>query len=299
MPNPTHSATTFPGFTRPEEPIDIGGITVRGPQRARNDDQFLVATLKPGLRVVDTSVVALRERASAAGATTAVIAVADGIGGEGAGDRASRAAVEALASCLQRDQRPEGDPLLDAEGILERAFALGQASIERLVRDGVGPERMGTTFTVAYVQPPSLCVAHVGDSRCYLWRGGALSLLTRDHTVAEDLRRGWGQEPEPGAPFARMLNRALGGGEGTHHRPDITRWDLAPGDLVLVCSDGLTHTLSDAAIARVLAAQRCAQSAANELARAVAAAGGRDDTSVVVAIWRGAAARDEASAPSA
>ncbi|HZO16983.1 MAG TPA: protein phosphatase 2C domain-containing protein [Polyangiaceae bacterium] len=285
---PVSEARARPRLRPADVRLDMGGVTVRGQQRVKNDDQFFIATLEPSLSVVKTSVSELREVGGSRQSTSAVLAVCDGIGGEGSGDRASAAAIQAVASCLRSDEARHDHPtdmpsIPGVRSSLERMFALAHAGIERLVRDGAGPPRMGTTLTLAYIHLPQLYIAHIGDSRCYLLREGTLFQLTRDHTVAEELRRAWGQKIEDDAPLSRILNRALGGGSNTDHRPDITRWGIMLGDVVLLCSDGITRVLDDSAIARVLTDEDSGQSAANELALMARAAGGGDDITAVVA----------------
>ncbi len=169
------------------------GRTDPGRVRPDNQDQFLIAVLNKSLQVLQTSL------SDAPGACSSVVGhlfvVADGVGGSAGGQRASALAVSTIETfmvdtlhwCFQL-RGPDKDGLLrDFQQALEQANA-------RVVRESRRrPELhgMGTTLTVAYSLGHELFVAHVGDSRCYLLRGGMLYRLTRDHTlVAEMVRRG-------------------------------------------------------------------------------------------------------------
>jgi len=199
-----------------------------------------------------------------------VAAIADGMGGAAAGEVASRLAIE--ASVL------EATPDLDAA----TRVALGnQAVIDATVADQ-DLAGMGTTLTLAIFDANGvLHVAHVGDSRLYLFRDDELRLLTNDHTwVMELVSRG---QLSPDAvdthPRRHMLTRVLGM-EGL--TVDEVTLDLTKGDRILVCSDGLTTMLDDTRIAVHLRHSESVSEAAWALIEAANAAGGLDNTTVVV-----------------
>jgi PPM family protein phosphatase len=132
-------------------------------------------------------------------------------------------------------------------------------------------------------------VAHVGDSRCYRFRGGRLERLTEDHTFANELDR---QGRLPGGPLRElggMLTRSLG--EGPAVQPDARREEARPGDLLLLCTDGLTASLGDAEIAAVLAERGDLRDLAAELIERAGEKGAANDTTVVLLRWPGGPGR--------
>ena len=146
---------------------------------------------------------------------------------------------------------------------------------------------MGTTLTVALSLGPDLTVAHVGDSRVYLLRRGALHRLTRDHTLAQELAD-LGEIPAGDVATHRLrhvLTQAIGvweaGGE-----PEVRRFRLADGDRLLLCTDGLTEMVDDATIAAELGRDRSAADIGQALIDLALARGGRDNVTVVVAGYR-------------
>lgn len=205
-------------------------------------------------------------------ATAALLAVADGMGGAKAGEVAAQMAVDSVAKL--------GDAA-DADAVrvaLERA----NRAIRRMARDDADKSGMGTTMTAAMLRDGRLAVVHVGDSRAYLWRDGVLSQVTEDHSVvAELVRRGsiTAEEAE-NHPHRNVITRALGA--EAEVTPDIVSTDLVDGDVVLVCSDGLSSYVAEASIAEVLAASGTLAEAARGLVARANDAGGIDNVTVVL-----------------
>jgi protein phosphatase len=183
------------------------------------------------------------------------LAVADGLGGHAFGELAS-----ILALCGAWDlgsseikwpvkmNQSESDELkLKATvliGLLDRAvFSATKAQPELF--------GMGTTLTVCYTTEPELFVLHAGDSRAYLYRGGALRRLTRDHTLAQKLIDAGIAEPESDVEMSQrqVLTNCVGGGEV---KVDVEHHRLADGDRLLLCTDGLTDLVSEGEIAALL-----------------------------------------------
>jgi serine/threonine protein phosphatase PrpC len=200
-----------------------------------------------------------------------LIAVADGMGGHQAGEVASEMAIALLLEGAHR-----GDSIGDAiAGANDAVFA--KASEDLSLRG------MGTTITAAIVDGDALRIGHVGDSRAYLLRAGALRQLTTDHSVIAELIAA-GELTEEQAqvdPRRAMITRALGIDSAV--AVDVFTVDLAPGDRLLLCSDGLTTMVSDSAIAEILAEADALDDAADALVDAANAAGGADNITVVVA----------------
>lgn len=206
----------------------------------------------------------------------ALVAVADGVSGNEAGEVASRMAIEATLRAFREEW-----PSLPAAQRLYRAVQ--QANIEVYDRAMVVPELRGmaTTLTAAAVDGAILTVVHVGDSRLYLVRGGAMVQVTKDHTLAAERARRSLLGPCRARARAgqNVLTRSVGR-ELIVSRDRITR-RLEAGDALLLCSDGLYNVLGDAEMAR-LAAGRDAPAACRALVEAADRRGTPDDVTAVV-----------------
>lgn len=203
-----------------------------------------------------------------------VFVVADGMGGAQAGEVASQMVVEAFDQGLPEQGTPE-----------ERLSVVVQkanAEIHARSRSDAASAGMGTTVTAAYLDEDSVALAHVGDSRAYLLRDGELSRLTEDHSLVEELLRG-GKLTEEEAlehPQRSVITRAL----GIEPIVEIDTWTypLRPGDVVLLCSDGLTSMLSEQQIQQLLVDGPDLAQAGERLIAEANAAGGRDNITVVL-----------------
>ena len=163
--------------------------------------------------------------------------VADGMGGAQAGEVASRIAVEAFEQGLPDSGSPEERLATRAREANQRIYELSRADHERA--------GMGTTLTAAYLDD-SLAIAHVGDSRAYLFRDGTLKRLTQDHSLVDELvRRGKLTEEQAAEhPQRSIITRALGpGADGRGRHLDLS--GRAPATVLLLCSDGLTSMISE------------------------------------------------------
>lgn len=193
-------------------------------------------------------------------------AVADGMGGHIGGEVASRLAIEAAVAA-------EGTPV-------ERLLA-ANAAVVRTALDRPRLAGMGTTLTLAVFSPGAVEIGHIGDSRAYLFREGALTQLTRDHSLMAEMLASGELTPEQAAvhPFRSVITRAL----GMESRVVVDRvaCDLLPGDRLLLCSDGLTTMLADTEVTALLSRGNAAATAA-ALVEAANRAGGIDNISVVV-----------------
>jgi PPM family protein phosphatase len=209
-----------------------------------------------------------------------VFAVADGLGGHQGGEVASAAAVAPLEAL---DGRELATPTEAAEAL---AAAIQEANSAILDRAAGDPSLwgMGTTMTAAAVTADGhLQLAHVGDSRAYLLRDGALEQLTTDHTVVAELVRRGRLTPELAAihPERSILTRAVGLDPRIPvDTPDPL--DLRPGDQYLLCSDGLTEAVADPTIAELLSAAEDAEATCRSLIDAANEAGGPDNITVVL-----------------
>ena len=205
-----------------------------------------------------------------------LFAIADGMGGAQAGEVASRLAAAVFE---------EGAAAVQGEdGVATVVRAANARIFERAVHDPA-VAGMGTTATVAVVDAAAatVTVAHVGDSRAYLYRLGSLEQLTTDHSlVGELVRSGRLTEDEAAVhPHRSVITRALG--TDADVEVDTLTVEGAPGDLVLLCSDGLSAMVRDDEILRVLEATGAApRDAAEALVSAANAAGGEDNVTVVL-----------------
>lgn len=204
-----------------------------------------------------------------------IFAVADGMGGHAAGDRASAAVTERLAR--------EAGPFAEL-ALLEQAFIDAGAAIDALA-EGI-PIGVGTTVTgVALVNDaaePSFLVFNIGDSRVYRFDRNELFQVTVDHSVVQELIDAGliSAEDAHSHPESNVITRAL----GFHDEPlpDIWRISARPGMRMLICSDGLTRELGDERLRLHLASGMSAAETASALVDAALAAGGRDNVTVVV-----------------
>ena len=269
--------------------VDAAGLTHTGLVRSSNEDHFLIGRLGRYFETLSTSLPPndLPGRAEDAGYS---LIVADGMGGHAAGEVASRLAIREIVRL--GFELPDWILRID-DSTREAAAERSQRRIEKLnamvIADGEkNPELrgMGCTLTAARNLGRILQIAHVGDSRAYLLRGGRLFRLTRDHTYVQTLvDSGLMSEEEAATSKDRhMLINAVGG-SNEDVRVDIERVTLANRDRVLLCSDGLTDAVDDDAIRTVLADAPTAADACQALTARALEAGGKDNITVVVAVY--------------
>ena len=216
--------------------------------------------------------------------------LADGMGGEAHGEVASALAVETVVKhCLEGQENPSAPLVGEAKPELkpksQRLLSAIQLANQKVFQSAEQhPEQlgMGATLTAAWIDGMQLSVGHVGDSRLYLLRTGQLQQLTSDHSlVAEQVRRGilTASEAEL-SNLQSVLLRALG--TQPEVEVDIEQVPLFPGDVLLLCSDGLTRMVTEPEIAGTLQAEPNAQRAAEKLIEHANESGGIDNVSVIV-----------------
>jgi protein phosphatase len=219
--------------------------------------------------------------------------VADGMGGHAGGEVASR---NALLSTIQFITRsPKWALKLDdpatREHEIEELFVRGRGYLSRVhevLRQQAAKDpnlaEMGTTLTGAYSLGTDLFVLHIGDSKAFLLRDGALTRFTRDHTVAQEyadlgvIR----QDEVPGHKLSHVLTRAIGG-PADDVAGDMQMRTVCDKDRLLLCSDGLTDMADDAEIAAVMRAHPASADACRALVDLALERGGRDNVTVIVA----------------
>lgn len=214
-----------------------------------------------------------------------ILIVADGMGGCQAGEVASHMAVDLVSSDLLRRLVVVGPEAGKAMAPLRAALIAANTAIyERSLRDRQ-LHGMGTTVVVAVFRANSLVFAHVGDSRLYRFRKGSLECLTRDHTVVQELIE---RDEFPGVREAiaagvnpNILTRALG--SEAPLQVDLGVTPCQPGDIYLLCTDGLTGMLPEPDISVVLAEPGTLADRAKRLVSAACARGGIDNVTVALA----------------
>jgi PPM family protein phosphatase len=246
--------------------IVSGGVTDVGRVRTNNEDCFrIVAPLN-------------------------LFVLADGMGGEAHGEIASALAVETVVNhCLDAEANPAARVLGSTQPDwsantkrLSTAVHLANRNIFKSAEQHPEQHGMGATLTAAWIDGTRLSIAHVGDSRAYLLRGGDLLQLTRDHSlVAEQVRRGMLTVAEAEeSEMQSVLLRALGAQREIE--VDAEEHTLFPRDVLLLCSDGLTRVVTEPEIAGVLQAETDPERGAQELVALANERGGPDNITVII-----------------
>lgn len=262
------------------------GLSHPGRVRANNEDVFVVGELARTLLVRHTNVPRPDETHSRHRGH--VFLVADGVGGNEAGEVASRLGADSVEEFLLNTfRRLAVVPSPDGQAALgELQAALRRADARLFDEADRHPEwrGMGTTLTMAVVSGRRLFVAHAGDSRCYLHSGGVLRQLTTDHTFAAEMVRSGliTRSQQEHHPWRHVVTNLLGGSEHGV-RAEVHLLDLHSGDVLLVCTDGLFDMVPDDAIAGVLAAGADPEAACRRLIDAANENGGADNITAVVA----------------
>lgn len=223
-------------------------LTDRGRKRPSNEDAF-------GYSVED-----------------GVYVVCDGMGGAAAGEVASSLAVDEV---LRVFSERNGSAVLPKDA--EEAICIANEAIFTRAQRNYKLNGMGTTLVAAIIRNQHVWIMNIGDSRCYRLRAGSFEQITFDHSLVEEqVRMGRMTHAEAlRSPLRNMITRAL----GTQDRvtPDCFDFDAAPGDLLLLCSDGLTRELPDPLIQSLLATDVSLEERCTHLIEAAKKAGGHDN----------------------
>jgi PPM family protein phosphatase len=260
--------------------IDVVAQSDIGLVRKRNEDVFLVADLTARAQHTAQSPLALP-----LGENGLVFSVFDGMGGEHAGDKASRLAADTFFAGLTRRSAGTGHEL--AQSMIESLRA-ANAHVHQVGKSDPELSGMGTTLTAAGLVDDNLILAHVGDSRAYLLRSGAFVQVTEDQSLANDLVARGVISAADAAKFQgkNVILQALG------VTPDLTPFtgavQLQRGDLLLLCTDGLTNMVPKEDILEVLTSQgQDLGGAAATLITLARAHGGLDNITLVLVRFRG------------
>ena len=283
---PNHTATDAPPITRKplDDEIDVYGLTHPGKVRKRNQDHFLIASLRKRIDVRQTSLPDLARLPVGEERIAFLVMVADGVGGGVGGEEASRYALEqathyvteSLRCYYASDARDEAFRDLLQEAALRSHAGL----LERAEKD---PELRGmaTTLTLLLGVWPWIYLLQVGDSRYYLFREGRLTQVSRDQTMAQalldqgvitraDLDR---------SPWSHVLSSAIG---GKQTEPVVTRLQNDWRNVHLFCTDGLTKHVSDERIVERLATMHSSRQACEALLQDALDGGGSDNVTIIV-----------------
>jgi protein phosphatase len=242
-------------------------------------------TLDYALKTHAGQVRPLNEDAVGADPDSGLFILADGLGGYNAGEIASTMAVSTLLAELpaELDDARQSTSTFDPQSVLRDRLIAMNSTIFRAALNSSAFEGMATTIVVAWLLGDRLWVAHTGDSRLYRLRGGQLEQLTRDHSFSQELLdAGMVTEEEARLlPAKNLVTRALGASAEVD--PEVREYALQAGDLVMMCSDGLTEMITFVEIGELLAGCKGdVQEGARRLVDMANEAGGRDNVSVVV-----------------
>jgi len=241
------------------------GATHVGRQRQHNEDTFLVAD------------------------EAKLYLVADGMGGHAAGEIASRIAVDSISEFILHTKEDDGtwphaydEQYRRSTNRLMTAVRLANTRVLEAMRKDARLRGMGTTVVACLADDNTMSVAHVGDSRAYLIRDGMLSRLTNDHSwVFEQVQAGMLTEAEAEKhPLRNVITRALGGALSV--TPDASEVESRPGDVYLLCSDGLTGMVPEDEILRVVSENEDLEKACQTLIDLANERGGLDNVTAIL-----------------
>jgi serine/threonine protein phosphatase PrpC len=273
-------------FARPREtfPISFGAASHVGRVRTRNEDHFAVVRLRRAVEIMRASLE--RDDLAVADTYSYAMVVADGMGGMKAGELASRMALQTmleLAGQATSWVMKITDP--NAQQVRERIEAYVQR-IQRTIyehgRSDPAATDMGTTWTSAHLLGDEAVIVHLGDSRAYRIRDGQLGQITTDETLAQSFIDA-GMDAKDVKRYGHILLNSFGG-KKLEVSAQIHHLRFAPGDQLLLCSDGLTDMVPDQQIADELGKGRPPQEACDALVECALANGGKDNVTVVLAL---------------
>jgi protein phosphatase len=267
--------------------VTCGSLTHPGKVRSNNEDHFLVARLAKSMHICQSSMRNSGET-QFSDEDGYLMVVADGMGGAAAGERASALAVESVEAFALNTlmwflhQEKADESILLAE--LRKGLELADRAVVEEAEANARFYGMGTTLTMTYSVGRDLYIVHAGDSRAYLFRDGHLEQVTSDHTLVQLLVSGGVLSSEDAKTHARrnIVTNVIGGPSAGVHA-EIHKVRLEDGDIILLCSDGLTEPVEDVLIEETLAKSSDPDAAARQLVALALERGGPDNITVVVA----------------
>jgi serine/threonine protein phosphatase PrpC len=267
-----------------DEELDVWGLTHPGKVRATNEDHFLLGSLHKHLEIMATSLpesAQLRARGERLGF---LAMIADGVGGNLAGEEASRVALEEVTEYVTQStlcyyqSDAQSDEFVD---VLQKAAMRSHERVLELASADEDLRGMATTLTLWIGVWPWAYLLQVGDSRYYLYRGGVLTQVSRDQTIAQELvdQGVMTRSVALASRLANVLSSAIGGQQTA---PVVTRLAAGWENVHLLCSDGLTKHVSDARIAERLGAMTSAREVCEGLLQDALDGGGTDNITIIV-----------------
>lgn len=272
--------------------MDCFGMTDIGRKRSANEDQFIIADLNKSMRVHQTSIGLDHQTRMFGNSQGKLLAVADGMGGQEAGERASQLVVDSVVTYVLNTLnwyfRLEADSDEDFRDDLKAGLQHCQEMLQRDVEAAPQRSGMGTTLTMAYIIWPRMYVVHVGDSRCYLLRDGKLKQITRDHTMAQLYKETMDAPVVNGEPddedtsrWSHTLWNAISADESAVD-PEVYAVNLELGDAILLCTDGLTKYLDKTRLVALLSSEESTEAICQQMIDEANDAGGCDNITVVI-----------------
>lgn len=267
-----------------DDEIDVFALSHAGKVRAQNQDHFLLATIHKRVQVVQTNLTEQQRRPMEDERLAFIAMVADGVGGAEGGEEASATALEVAMQYMARST----DCYYQADGgdeqfinvLQDAAMRSHQAVIDR-AREVVDGRPMATTLTLWMGVWPFYYLLQVGDSRCYLFREGELTQISRDQTIAQDLldQGIFTRAMAARSQYSNVLSSAIGGDEAV---PVVTRMRADWKSIHLLCTDGLTKHVSDDTIRERLSSMTSSRQVCEQLLEDALAGGGTDNISIIV-----------------
>ncbi len=273
----------FPAL--PEGTIEVAGRTDVGLIREHNEDSFLFGNLASGDAFTENDAGVLR-----AEAVPSLLMVADGVGGAASGEIASSLATQvSFDSLRQRSQRGALKGAVVIADSLQQAVAAANQAIHAESRANKSHHGMGTTATLALVVGGMVYFAQVGDSRAYIIRGGVARQMTKDQSLVQRMVDAGKltQEQAERSEHRNIILQALG--PETTVVPEFTRDRLLNGDIIVLCSDGLSNQMSSTEIAAAAAKHDDLEALAEALIERALETGAPDNVTAVVGRYRMAA----------
>ncbi|MDO4562864.1 MAG: Stp1/IreP family PP2C-type Ser/Thr phosphatase [Clostridia bacterium] len=240
--------------------IEYAALSDCGKTRVLNEDSFLVGNEdKPKIFIL-----------------------ADGMGGHNAGEIASKMMADTAMDFLRENSDDASEGIRSYGRLLAASIAHANTVLFSAQAEKAELCGMGTTSDICAVWDEEFCVAHVGDSRVYILKGEKIKQITKDHSVVEMMVDNGTitQQEAKTHPQRNIITRAVGTSERI--KTDISHQKWSEGDVIIMCSDGLTNMLSDAAIADIVRSAPTLGEAAANLVREANSAGGFDNITVIL-----------------
>lgn len=242
--------------------MDLGSYTDLGKSRPINEDDFYVSEYVEEL-------------------DTVYALVADGMGGHNAGEIASAMAVEEISTFVNQNFTPQVKPD-KVKDLLVAAINSANRKVYETSNEEDRCRGMGTTVTACFLLAGNAVIAHAGDSRAYIIRGGTIHKITSDHSLVSELLEKGQITPEQARnhPQKNVITRAVG--TDSSIEIDVFEFTVQPEDIILLCTDGLTNMLYDQELLKIISSAVSMQEAAVNLVDAANGQGGLDNITAVL-----------------